>query len=228
MNIPVDFIIDFESFGFAPQCAVIDLAVLCFKDDPNSPPTFEQLCDSATRVKFDISSQKTGNINARIFDDSTIKWWANQSPEAKFNLRASPSDVSLETGVNIVEEFLSSNGVNKKESFGYARGVGFDFGIMVDIIRQITGKRETMNEEWCRFWNQRDVRTSIEKTLMTRGMTECPLPMGTLDGFVAHDSIHDCARDVLMMIYAQRYALGLETCPTEDIADPNSIKKARG
>ncbi|UQJ95809.1 exonuclease A [Klebsiella phage CPRSB] len=45
------------------------------------------------------------------------------------------------------------------------------------------------------FWNSRDVRTAIENRLLTRGVTTCPLRKGMLDGFIQHDSIHDCAKD---------------------------------
>ena len=52
-----------------------------------------------------------------------------------------------------------------------------------------------------------------------------PLRNGVLTGFVAHDSIHDCAKDVIMLKTAQRYALGLETMPEPEDTDPQTVKK---
>jgi hypothetical protein len=63
---------------------------------------------------------------------------------------------------------------------------------------------------------------------MTRGLTTTPLHKGVLDGFIAHDSIHDCAKDILMLKYAQRYALGLDEAPVGDEIDPLSLPKGRG
>ena len=50
---------------------------------------------------------------------------------------------------------------------------------------------------------------------------------GMLDGFVAHDSIHDCAKDVLMLKTAQRYAFGLEDFPAESDIDETTMKKKK-
>ena len=222
-----DFMLDYETMGSAPEGATIDLAATCFKNDPHNPPTFKELVENGVRAKFSLIDQKpTGNF-PRVFDQGTIEWWKNQSEEARLNLRPTPNDLSVEDGLMKVLNHLKDQGVDAWQSQGWCRGMSFDFGILLDQIRQVYKTRETFHLEPCKFWNQRDVRTAIESTLMVRGMTECPLPAGTLDGFVAHDSIHDCARDILMLIYSQRYALGLEEAPTEENADPHSVKKKR-
>lgn len=218
-----DFFIDAETAGYAPDGAVVDMAVLPFVNDPRYPPTFTELCNSALRVKFDLNSQK----GTRVFDKEVIEWWRNQDPEAKKHLISSDEDVTVSDGLDIIETFLKSRGVDPWHSQGFCRGMSFDFPIMQHMLQQANGVRDTFKLDWCKFWNQRDSRTFIEATLMTRGMTECPLPMGTLNGFVKHNSIHDIARDCLMVIYAQRYALGLEEAPTQENADPHSVKQKR-
>ncbi|MGL5579412.1 MAG: 3'-5' exoribonuclease domain-containing protein [Cetobacterium sp.] len=223
-EMPVDFIIDFESYGLAPEGAFIDLAIVLFKDDPHNPPTFQELVASSKRIKFDISSQR--KEFPRVFDRSTIEWWQQQSEAARAMIKAAPTDVNLKVGMEEAIEFIRA-GTNKKTSLGWCRGPSFDFPMYLTALRQIRNTREVFDDEPCFFWNQRDIRTAVERTLMTRGMTECPLPMGTLDGFVAHNSVHDCAKDILMLIYAQRYALGLEDCPMGDEVDPRSVKKGR-
>lgn len=224
---PMDFMIDYETLGNAPEGAVVDLAIVCFKDDPYNPPTFQELISSGLQVKFQILAQKQNGSYPRKFDKDAIEWWKLQSVEARACLSASINDVSLADGVRLVEDYLKSNNVDPWKSLGWCRGQSFDFSIMVDMIRQVHNTRETFELEWCKFWNQRDVRTGIERTLMKRGMTECPLPTGTLTGFIAHNSIHDVAKDILGLLYAQRYALGLEECPSEEDTDPHSVKKKR-
>lgn len=116
----------------------------------------------------------------------------------------------------------------------WCRGMSFDFPLFVDLIRDLQRnegipERElnTYDLEPVVFWNQRDIRTAIEALSLVRKMCETPLPKGTLDGFVAHDSVHDCAKDILMLKYAQRYALGLDEVPFEEDADPLSLPKKR-
>ncbi|AZV01102.1 exonuclease [Escherichia phage vB_EcoM_005] len=111
----------------------------------------------------------------------------------------------------------------------YDPNPAFDFPILVDLIRDAyrsegvpENEIDTSKLEPVKFWNQRDIRTAIEAYSLTRGLSMCPLPNGTLKGFVAHDSIHDCAKDILMLKYAQRYALSLEDVPENP--DPLSIK----
>ncbi|MGL4521772.1 MAG: 3'-5' exoribonuclease domain-containing protein [Bacilli bacterium] len=223
-DLPNDFMIDFESYGLAPDGAFIDLAIIIFKDDPHNPPTFDELVTNGKRIKFDITSQR--KEFPRVFDRSTIEWWKQQSEDARAMIKAAPHDVSLKAGMEEAIDYIRSN-TDKRKSLGWCRGNSFDFPMYLTALRQIRDTRDVWDDEPCFFWNQRDTRTAIERTLMSRGMTECPLPMGTLDGFVAHNSVHDVAKDILMLIYAQRYVLGLEDCPTQETADPRSVKKSR-
>lgn len=227
MKVPKDFILDYETLGNAPEGATVDLACIVFDFDVHNPPTFADLVYNGTRSKFCLPSQKSFGPYPRTFDKSTMEWWAKQSAEAKAGLMAGPCDVQIDEGLNHILNFIKDKGCDPWKTRGWARGMSFDFSILVSQIRQVFKTRETFEIEPCKFWNQRDVRTFIEATLMQDGMTECPLPKGTLNGFIAHNSVHDCAKDVLMMIYAVRYALGLEDVPVGDDADPLSLPKGR-
>lgn len=58
--LPVDLMIDFESLGYPPDGAVINMAAIGFKEDPHNPPTFKELVDNSFLVKFDIPSPEGG------------------------------------------------------------------------------------------------------------------------------------------------------------------------
>lgn len=221
MSNVTDFIADFESLGKAPEGAVVDLAITVFDHDPHKVPVFADLVKNSIRFKFDLASQK----GRRVFDADTIEWWKQQSAEARKNLTPSAEDVDFTKIYDQMMDFLKEKGFNKRYGQGWCRGQSFDFPIMVDIIRQTFKTRDTFSLEPCFFWQQRDVRTAIEATLMTRNVTTCPLPKGSLDGFVHHDSVHDNAKAVMELIYSKRYALGLEDVPTGDNVDPLSIRK---
>lgn len=226
-----DFIIDFETFGNVSNSSVIDLALITFDSDPEIIESFDELVNRGHRIKFDLKSQK----GHRLFGKSTLDWWKKQSAEARANLASTPDDLSVIAGIKEAQQYLIDNGIHPWDSFGWCRGQSFDFPIFVDCLRDVQRAQgiseeeiDTFKEEPCKFWNQRDIRTAIESLLLTRGLTTTPLPKGTLDGFIAHDSIHDCAKDILMLKYAQRYALGLSEAPSPEDTDPLSLPKGRG
>lgn len=215
-----DFIIDLETLGNKPNSIVIDLSVLVFDPDPNVMQSIDELKVMGRRFKFNIASQK----GVRTSNTSTINWWKEQSAEARANLVPSDSDVLIEEAIPELLKFLKDSGVNQWKSQGWCRGMSFDFPILIDMIRQTYGTNETDQYEPVKFWAQRDIRTAIEAYSMVRGMSMTPLRKGALDGFVHHDSIHDCAKDVIMLKTAQRYALGLDEMPLAVDIDPQTMK----
>jgi hypothetical protein len=221
-----DIIIDFETLGSVSNAAVIDLAVIAFDTNPENVETFDELVARGKRIKFNLASQR----GKRLFSKSTLQWWKEQSAEARKNLAPSEQDVTTLEGIKLFLDYCRENGVDQWKSLMWCRGMSFDFPILVDLIRDLyRDQDEPENEivteklEPVKFWNQRDIRTAIEAYSLTRGLSMCPLPNGTLKGFVAHDSVHDCAKDILMLKYAQRYALGLDEVP--DNPDPLSVKQ---
>ncbi|AHY24974.1 exonuclease A [Pectobacterium bacteriophage PM2] len=225
-----DIIIDFETFGNISKAGVIDLAVIAFDNDPTKIESFSDLVAKGTRIKFKLAQQK----GHRLFSKSTVQWWKEQSAEARSNLAPSESDVSTIDGIKIFLDYCRDNGIDVWKSQAWCRGMSFDFPILVDLIRDLyrhdgvpEDEIDTFKLEPVKFWNQRDIRTAIEAYALTRGLTTTPMPRGTLKGFIAHDSVHDCAKDILMLKYAQRYALGLDEVPTEANTDPLSLPVSR-
>ena len=226
----IDVVIDYETFATTSKAAAIDLSLIAYNSDPTVVQSLDELISKGLRVKFDLASQK----GDRLFSKSTLAWWKEQSAEARKNLAPTADDKTVVEGIKIVLDWLREQGIDQWNSQMWCRGMSFDFPIFVDMIRELyradgvpENEIDTFKLEPVKFWNQRDIRTAIEAYSMVRGMTTTPLPNGTLKGFVAHDSLHDCAKDILMLKYAQRYALGLDECPTEAEADPLSLSKTR-
>lgn len=213
------FIFDFETLGNAPYGKVIDLACLVIDlNQVENPPSFRELVKKAKRWKFDIKSQ----VN-READQKVIEWWKKQSEAAKAILVNDGSEVLVEDSIDDFNEYLYQNGFDRKVGYGYCRGQSFDFPILVDILRKKYQTTDTFEYEPCRFWNQRDIRSVISGILLDESKTTVPLKKGILQGFVKHNSVHDICKDALMIIYAKRYALGLEDIPVGDDIDPNTI-----
>ena len=213
----VDFVVDYETLANKPDSILLDGSVIPFVDDPHNPPTFMELVESGFTVKFDR------NQEGRVKDPGTIKWWASQPEEAKQIVRKSDKDVDLYVGHRQMIDFIKDSGVNFYKSNGWCRGNSFDFPIMVDVIRKCNNTIETTDLEPIFWGKHRDIRTAIEENL-GRGVTMTPLRKGILDGFIPHNSLHDCAKDILSLLYARRYAWGLEDMPEGDDIDPKTIK----
>lgn len=216
----IDFIIDWETIGPAPDGKVIELSAIPFDSDKKYE--FNKLVALGRKFKFDLRAQPN-----RIKTASTIEWWKKQSAEARKILVPSPDDLKLDDGIKQFLQFLKDSGVDAWKSFGYCRGQSFDFPILVSILREVFETEDTFTVEPCKFWNQRDVRTAIENMTMTRGQTTVHLPAHTLDGFIKHNSIHDCAKDILMLQFAKDYAFDNIPYPSIEDADPLSVEQIR-
>lgn len=218
----VDFIFDVECLSTVPESLVTEISILAFSADPTDIPDFSDLIKQGKKFKLSIKDQK----GKRHVMQSTLDWWKHQSEEARKNLKPSDEDITLNEAVDGFIDYIKSHpGFNKYESQLWCRGMSFDIPIFISMLQQRFSVKDTMLHEPIRFWNGRDVRTALEAITMTRGLTMVPLRNGILEGFVMHDSIHDCAKDVLMLKYAHRYAMGLEEIPVGDDIDPKTIKQ---
>lgn len=211
------FIFDLETLGKSPDGVILDIS--CLVVDLNkiqNPPTFEELVSSAKNWKLDVKDQLK---NGRKTDSNVLDWWKNKSEEAKQVLKTTGTEVTLNSALDDIGLYLYENGFDRKTGLGYCRGQSFDFPLIVDAISKKHNTTNTLGLELCHFWNQRDIRTAISGILLDDKKTNTPLRKGILNGFVKHNSIHDIAKDALMIIYAKRYALGLEDPPSIDDTD---------
>lgn len=214
------FIFDTETLGKSPDGVILDLS--CIVVDLNqveNPPKFMDLVKSGKQWKLDVKDQIK---NGRKIDPKVIEWWKGKSEEAKQVLVTNGAEIKLNDALDEFDYFLYNNGIDKKKSLGYCRGQSFDFPLLVDALKH-KYNQDTFEYEPCRFWNQRDIRSVISGLLMDDARTTVPLRKGILQGFVKHNSLHDIAKDALMIIYAKRYALGLEEIPLDEDIDPESL-----
>jgi hypothetical protein len=133
-------------------------------------------------VEFDISTGRTGrefykNISLEscmelglTFDASTIKWWFEQSDEARKALFVDPYSIN-----SVLVNF--ANWINPK-SFVWGNSARFDLGLLQDAYNKMAVKIP-----W-EYWNERDVRTLL--SFYPNAKKEI-----TFDGTV-HNALHDC------------------------------------
>lgn len=219
----MDFVLDFETMGTASDCVVLSLAVLPF--NRYTLKSFNEYVDACWYWKFDIEHQLE---LGRTTSQATLDWWDKQDAEVKRSqFEPTNQDVRLEDMIVDLSSRLKHVGVDNK-SIGWARGKEFDFGIMTNIVgmikHQIPKDRVPLNETYfpVPFWQRRDIRDYIAGCVVDPMMTRVPLPLGSLEGFEHHNPIHDCARAVMHIKYAEMYAKG--ELELSDEVDPFSNK----
>lgn len=209
MSKPPSILFDFETVDVRPTAIVLDLAAVVFHEA--DVDTFTDLINSPKRmfrVKFDVRTQK-----GRTVDQSTLEWWAKQSDDAREVFNPSKIDVSIHDGITAFKEFCVNSGVNPKDSLAYVRGASFDFSILANIMRTVFGATEDIFP--VAFWQQRDVRTAIAFAMLDPHLRKMPVPKGLFEGFVRHNSVHDCCKDVILLQHALAYGLGTIELPDD-------------
>lgn len=199
-----DVLIDFESVGFAPDGVLLDFAAIAFDPDPEQEFNFTELCQSAYYCKFDTETQTDRKIDERVVD-----FWTKQSEEAKIILDSSETDVSLVEGITGFINWYKNNKIDFYKSRIWSRGNEFDLGMFVNCLRGIVGDRDIENILPVAYWNVRDIRTAIEENVGRDNSKNVPLPKNALDGFIVHNSVHDCAKDIMLLQYSRKLVWGL-------------------
>lgn len=218
----IDLVVDYETVGYAPDGVCLDFAAVPFIADHENPPTFEELVESAFYAKFDITSQE----ETRVIDDSVCDFWLEQPEEARIILDPTEQDVGIVDGHAMFIEWCKRVNIDPYKSEMWSTGNEFDIGIMTHVLRTLFDTRDLYNFFPVRFWNVRDTRTSISENL-GRSITKAPIRKELLNGFIRHNSIHDCAAAALQVLYARRYAFGLEPMPEEHECHPHTLMKRK-
>ena len=210
-----DFVIDWETMGSDPDTIVLSFAISPFIEDQIE--SYESIVSKSKYWKFDLESQ---HADGRSVNLDTLEWWETQPKalkDSQFN--PTPNDIKLKEFVVELEEYLAASGLSKYSQL-YCRGASFDYPILAHIVKTYSNHNHKM---WpVAFWNQNCIRSYIRGMFVSRNTSKVPLPKGSIDGFVAHDPLHDCARGVMHIQYARSYAAGLIDIPEGDDIDPNS------
>lgn len=201
---------DFETVDVKPTALVLDLAAVVFNEF--AVDNFQDLVKDTKRVfrvKFDVRTQN------RSVGKSTLEWWAKQTGDARAVFDPSADDVSLHDGILAFEQFCKDAGITK-DSLGYVRGASFDFPLLADIVETLF---KSFGGDYSSFpvpfWMQRDIRTAISYAMLDPHLRQLPVPKGLFEGFIKHNSVHDCCKDVILLQHALGYGLGTVEVPDD-------------
>ena len=183
---------DIETLGIESNSVILSMACVYF--DVTKPQNYQELVDSAFFAKLDVTDQR--QRLGRTETQSTLDWWSGQSDATKrISYYSSPDDVQAETAIEALREW-SQQFPNHSTAPVWARG---------NLDQMAIGSLETV----CKvkpvfhFGRWRDVRTAVD--LMT-GSTNGYANIPDFDETQVrkHDPRHDCAYDIMMLMYGLR------------------------
>jgi len=170
------------------------MAAIYFNPDEN--PSFQDLVDSAFFVKLNVEDQI--KRHKRTITPSSIEWWKKQCLNVKTkSVTPSPNDVLIEDGIEMMREWKNQF-PNNKDCWVWARG-NLD-QLVIDSLE------ERLNiEPVFHYANWRDVRTAVDfLTGSKKGYCEVDYPGFESYIVTKHDPVHDCAYDIMMLLYGKQ------------------------
>ena len=148
--------IDIETMGNKPGCAVVSIGALEFYPEAG-----------VIGETFHFSVNLTDALlHGLTIDQGTVKWWGNQSPEAKRAITDNPT--TLKSALHLLTQFLHcpETHVIPKNMPIWCRGTSFD-PVMLDAAFAAAG----MTAPW-QYWQWRDMRTLLKVCEEYKGYVE--------------------------------------------------------
>lgn len=179
----MDFSIDLETLGTTPDCFIVNIGVAAF--DIKS----RWIYDDHFCALIDIKEPQEG----RTITSSTVKWWLQQSEEARENLIAGEI-YTLEDTLKGLKDWLESTVslYNKQEPMQvWGNGATFDISILEHAYEY--------NPPW-KYYNINDVRTIVRTAGLINGFDKRNIEFtGT-----KHSAIDDAKHQAKIVIEAYR------------------------
>ena len=183
---------DIETLGVESTTVILSAAIIHF--NPEDKPSYDDLLNKALCVKFDSRDQVTRL--KRTVDKNTIKWWGEQSEYVR-NLAFNPSrgDVTAEEGIKQLSEYVDK--YNGREQTMWARG-SLDQMAIDSLAKKLDLQAITHYSKW------RDVRTAVDIMYgTTNGYCKVEHPTFRDSMVSKHHPVHDCALDIMMLLYGK-------------------------
>ena len=191
----MNYIFDFETLSIdRVNGAIISMAILEFDQNRFNvePYEYSQLLDNTGFIKFNVEDQVKNH--GRKIDPDTLKWWGEQSAEARVQLKPSSNDRLLSECIPFINEYIGNTKVDKV----FSRGNTFD-----PIILDYIGVQFNQVIPWG-HWAMRDTRSIIDGMSWGSDIKNGFIPDELQSLFVAHDPRHDIAMDVMRLQFLSR------------------------
>lgn len=152
----LDICFDLETCGCTANAAVMSIAAIPWTLSPSAPSPFLDIKENG--FFFEAVDLRYCVIDGFEFEERTLKWWANQSAEAKAALvymAPKPIDVVFQNFVNWILDLAERLEVTLDNISLWSQGTDFD----VSIFRNICHKYDIDNP--LKYNKTNDCRTFI-------------------------------------------------------------------
>jgi hypothetical protein len=179
--------LDLETLSVDSDAAIISLGAVHFNLEDNNT-ALDYLANSDGRIMYGVvrldDAMKWGKTDA-----STLKWWLNQSEEARGIFKFGCPTEYLRTMLVYFNDFMKINNEQARNIWG--NGSGFDC-----VVIENAYKKQQLEMTW-RFTQQRDLRTIKDLAKRINPKVNNELDVGT-----RHNALDDAIKQVLLV---QRY-----------------------
>lgn len=186
-------VIDLETLAAGSDAPILSLGLTVGRYD-DTGMTFQKLVETGLYLKFDLKEQLA---KGRKTSNRVVKWWYEQTPEARKILIPDPvRDVSLYHAPHYIKKFFEDKGLDIKKVDLYDRN-SFDLSKLQYLVE------EDLNEDV--FWNYRhmfDIPTMIRVLGFDR---YAGVQVSDFPGAVYHNALHDAAVDHMRIMKVLHY-----------------------
>lgn len=180
-------VIDLETLGAGSDAVILSMGLTVSRYDDKSQ-TFDSLVDSGLYLKFDIKEQLG---RGRTKSERVIKWWYEQSAEARQVLIPRQDDSSLYHLEYHLNDFFKKIGVPFKQIDLYDRNC-FDISKIQYMFEEELGQDVIWN-----YHNTFDVATAFRFLGFDR---YAGIRVSDFPGAVYHNALHDAAVDHMRIL----------------------------
>jgi len=187
------FMVDVETLDSESTAVILSAAIIHFQIGEQY--TYEELLDKALFVKFNAREQI--ETYKRSTTKDTLEWWSKQHEYVrKISLVPTPEDLSAIEGINQIKAYMAK--FPEKDQTLWARG-------SLDQMSIDSLCKSSKQDLIAPYNNWRDVRTAVDLLCSTAksGYATVDHPTFQRHNVVKHHPTHDCALDIMMMLYGK-------------------------
>jgi len=169
-----DVMIDIETTGRNPGCAIIQIAAVPFNMNTGAIST------NVFKMSINLDKQKQKGFN---LDNGTIGWWKKENPNL-FRQLSTSNNHYVDVGSKFQKWFRSLNDSKNIRVWGNSNR--FDLGIIEGWYQKSIGTKQFEP-----FWN-----TWLERDVRTLAMLDPIIKSNTKFVGVKHNAIDDCKHQI--------------------------------
>lgn len=177
-------VIDLETLAVGSDAPILSLGLTVARYDDKSQ-TFQSLVENGLYLKFNLKEQLD---RGRKASTRVVKWWYEQSAEARSVLIPRETDVSLYRLEDFLKEYFQKIGIDFKKIDLYDRNC-FDISKLQYLLEEDLNKDVIWN-----YHNTFDVATAFRFMGYDR---YAGLKVQDIEGATYHNALHDAAVDHL-------------------------------